>query len=147
MTRTLKLDSEIVFMKLRQKAMPRRSCRIQIHLKNTHLFTLAHKNMTSLFISANKRYLSSFLYTPQITAMLIHTAARTIDLTEKFQFRTEKLDDKPASWNETNTDFIARWRTLLKVQTTCCTSECHNQFYPSRHPNSWRGQRQMPGRI
>lgn len=31
-TTTLKLDSEIVFIKLRQKAMPRRSCKIQIHL-------------------------------------------------------------------------------------------------------------------
>lgn len=30
---TLKLDSEMVFMKLRQKAMPRRSCKIQIHLQ------------------------------------------------------------------------------------------------------------------
>lgn len=29
---TLKLDSEMVFRKLRQKATPRRSCRIQIHL-------------------------------------------------------------------------------------------------------------------
>lgn len=31
-TRTLKLDSEMVFMKLRQNAIPRRSCKIQIHL-------------------------------------------------------------------------------------------------------------------
>lgn len=29
----MKLDSEMVFKKLRQKAMPRRSCKIQIHLR------------------------------------------------------------------------------------------------------------------
>ena len=29
----MKLDREMVFMKFRQKAIPRRSCRIQIHLQ------------------------------------------------------------------------------------------------------------------
>lgn len=27
------------------------------------------------------------------------------------------------------------------------TSQCHNQFFPALHQNSWTVQRQMPGRI
>uniref|UniRef100_A0A0E9XGX9 Uncharacterized protein n=1 Tax=Anguilla anguilla TaxID=7936 RepID=A0A0E9XGX9_ANGAN len=66
MTQTLKFDTVMVFIKFRQNAMPRRSCKIQIHL-------------------------SSFLYTTQTTATATLTAANSSDLAEKSFPRNEKL--------------------------------------------------------
>lgn len=68
-----------------------------------------------------EQYLSSFLYTPQTTAMLMQTAASMSDRSEKFQFRIEKLKKKKkgadTGINKGSGQLRLVWQDVIQRQT------------------------------